>query len=76
MAGSGGDMVASYRFRLALREYAKAGAGILAGMVFLAYLELLFVAHNNYFCVPKAEAAAKAQLEEAYNRIMVNGLEE
>lgn len=54
--------------RRELREYAKAGIGMLAGALMLAYVLFLFVAHNDYFCRPAGTALAKAYLEEVYQR--------
>lgn len=64
------------KLKYELGEYAKITASIVVGMVFMVYLQFLWVAKNNYFCVPKAEAEYRRNYEEAMSRFAVDPIDE
>lgn len=66
----------NHRVKRELREYAKALIGMFAGALVLAYVELCWAAHHNFFLVRKADAQARRQLDEAYTRMAVCPIDE
>lgn len=52
-------------------EWAKAIVGMLFGIIALAYVELLWIAHHDYFLTPTGCAQARRATEETYVRVAV-----
>ena len=64
------------RARIAIREYAKAAIGMLAGALLLAFFEFCWLAKHDFFLVRKDVAQERRAMEEAYDRLAITPIDE
>ena len=57
-------------------EWAKAFIGILAGALFLAYAQFLWLAHHDFFLIDREEAGARRYWNQVYEGIAVCPIDE